>query len=156
MRGGRPSSYSQKTADIICTRLIEGESLRKICSDKDMPHIATVMRWLPKHDDFREQYARAKEEQADTIFDECLAIADQYSPEADKENPDHIARAKLRIDTRKWMAGKLRPKVYGDKMVVGGDSSLDPIKTEETGNGAAKLAAALDAIASRTSSSTDA
>lgn len=79
------------------------------------------------------QYARAREVQADKLFDECLTIADQYDATAEKleGGTDHINRARLRIDTRKWMAGKLRPKVYGDKLELAGNPDAPLIHTIE-------------------------
>lgn len=131
----------------ICVRLVEGESLRAICRDEEMPAISTVMLWLSQDEKLSEQYARAKEEQADTIFQEVLEIADTATNE-------EVNVARLKIDARKWMAGKLRPKVYGDKIAVGGDKGMDPIKTEDVGNGVAKLTAFIDAVSRRTSSDT--
>lgn len=116
MTAGRPSDYSAALADIICDRIADGESLRKICNNEEMPNKATVFRWLASHQEFSDQYAKARESQADTLFDEVLAIADQYDSAQDKIEVDHINRARLRIDARKWMAGKLRPKKYGDKL----------------------------------------
>ena len=119
---GRPSKYSTKLADDLCERLIDGESLRKICLSESMPSVATVCRWLAddKHPGFREQYARAREFQADTLFDEVLNIADT----ADEKN-EAVALARLKIDARKWMAGKLRAKKYGDKLQLDGEISLN-------------------------------
>ena len=122
MSAGRPSDFTSELADLICERIADGESLRKICNDDDMPNKATVFRWLALHKDFSDQYAKARESQADTLFDEVLAIADQYDSAADTVNPDHINRARLRIDARKWMAGKLRPKKYGEKLELSGDA----------------------------------
>ncbi len=69
------------------------------------------------------QYARAREMQADALFDEALAIADDGSGDwaVDKDGKktldhEHVQRSRLRVDTRKWAAGKLAPKRYGDKM----------------------------------------
>ena len=132
--------------DIICDRISGGESLNGICREEGMPHKVTVFRWLADDENFRNRYARARETQADALFDEVLSIAD---------TEEDTNKARVRIDARKWMAGKLRPKVYGEKVVIGGDDTLDPIKTEETGSGAAKLIAALDAIASRTTGQPD-
>jgi hypothetical protein len=73
---GRPTTYSQELADKICERLIDGESLRRISKRPGMPNASTVCRWLAAHEDFREQYARAREAQADTLADEALYIAD--------------------------------------------------------------------------------
>lgn len=93
-----------------------------------MPAPSTVCKWLAQNEAFREQYARARELQADAIFDETLDIADdatndwmeRYSKEDQslgwQLNGEHVQRSKLRIETRKWMAGKLRPKKYGEKI----------------------------------------
>lgn len=123
------TAYSDEIADRICTALAGGRSLKSICTDADMPSQASVFRWLgdERYSAFRESYARAREAQADAIFDEILDIADDAANDymerklADGSvdevvNNEHIQRSRLRIDARKWMAGKLRPKVYGDKI----------------------------------------
>lgn len=122
---GRPSDYDVSTTKIICDRLCAGESLRTICDDKDMPSTTSVFRWLAAHEEFRAQYAHAREVQADAIFEEILDIADNAKNDwmerrGDDDagwqaNGEHIQRSKLRIDARKWMAGKLAPKKYGEK-----------------------------------------
>lgn len=106
---GRPSDFTQEIADEICERLVAGESLRAICAGDHMPHVSTVCRWLARDDAFREQYAHARDAQADTLADETLQIADR----ADLDPQDR----RVRIDTRKWLAGKLKPKRYGEKVV---------------------------------------
>lgn len=132
MPAGRPTDYSEEIAKTICEKISDGKSLRKICEADDMPAKGTVFVWLSKHKEFQDQYAHAREIQADCLFDETLAIADQYDSAVEMLNPDHIQRAKLRIDTRKWIAGKLRPKVYGEKRInehSGPDGK--PIQTEQ-------------------------
>jgi methionine synthase II (cobalamin-independent) len=114
----RPSDFTQEMADHICERLSEGESLRSICNDMDFPGKTTVFRWLSTNKEFRDQYARARECQADAIADEILNIADEA---------EDAGKARVQIDARKWLAGKLRPKVYGDKLAVGGDPDGEPI-----------------------------
>lgn len=79
-----------------------------------MPGTSTVYRWLADKPEFRELYARAREDQADTLADEIIDIADQKDGEAD--TPDSVNRARLRVDARKWIASKLKPKRYGDKI----------------------------------------
>lgn len=137
---GRPSDFTQTIADIICERMSDGESLRAICSDKGMPNKATVFRWLAKDEVFRDQYAHARDEQAETLFDEILDIADdgrndwmlKRGDEDDspgwRENGESLNRSKIRIDARKWMAGKLKPKKYGEKQIIGGDPD-NPLHT---------------------------
>ncbi len=132
---GRPSGYTEAIAAEICRRIAERESLRKICADPDMPDKTTVLRWLAAEEntEFRTQYAHAREMQADTLFDEALAIADDgtndWMERLDKDgqaagwqlNGEHVQRSRLRVDTRKWAAGKLAPKKYGDKLQHTGD-----------------------------------
>ena len=130
---GRPSLYTESLAAEICRRLAEGETLRSVCRDKAMPDKATILRWLAdkKKADFREQYVYAREMQADALFDEALEIADDASGDwtEDKDGKkvvDHenIQRSRLRVDTRKWAAGKMAPKKYGDKLDLGGSIGL--------------------------------
>src|SRR5450830_1331321 len=130
---GRPTIFSQALADQICARLIEGESLRAICLDESMPSLSAVFGWLAKGErqDFAQQYARARELQAEKLFDEIIAIADDgqndtyTDPESGAVRVDHdvIARSKLRVDARKWAAAKL---------AVGGAEDLGPIQTRRS------------------------
>lgn len=124
--------FSQRIFDRICERIADGESLRSICDDKDMPHKTNVFRWLAdeENDHLRDQYARARDAQADALFDDILEIADDARndwmerkngdgvPIGWQENGEAIRRSQLRIEARKWMAGKMRPKKYGDKLDV--------------------------------------
>ena len=122
---GRPTRYTADVASTICTRLAGGESLRSICDDAAMPARSTVTGWLfdGEHEDFMDQYARAREVQAEVWADEIVSIADDSSSDVttDKDgkeivNHEHIQRSRLRVDTRKWVASKLLPKRYGDKL----------------------------------------
>jgi hypothetical protein len=108
---GRPSSYTEETAHEILEGLASGLSLVTICRDSGL-HISTVFRWLEANPDFRDKYARARESQADVLAEEILNIADDT-----KSDPDANSR-RLRADVRKWYAGKIRPKKYGDSSQV--------------------------------------
>lgn len=156
MSVGRPSDFTEEKALEICDQLANGKSLRSICQQDDMPGQTTVFRWLEAHESFRVQYAYARELQADALFDETLDIADEKANDktinADGQevvNHEAIQRARLRIDTRKWMAGKLRPKKYGERqaMELSGPEG-GPIETMEL-SGSEKLKAALETLAKR-------
>lgn len=142
---GRPSEFAQETADAICERIADGESLRSICKSDEMPACSTVFKWLAASQSFAEQYARAREAQADALFDEILDIADDGSNDwmvkngADdenlgwRENGEALRRSVLRVDARKWMAGKLRPKKYGDKLQHTDASGEGPVQIAHSG-----------------------
>lgn len=130
---GLPLMFQEEIADIILDRLAGGESLRSICRDPAMPDGSTVRKWIARNPDFSRQYAIAREEQADSIFDETLDIADSIPAEAPNEE---IQRARLRIDTRKWVAGKIRPKKYGDLLkheVTGADGGAIAMQAVNVG-----------------------
>ena len=126
---GRPSSYTQEIADQICERLAGGESLRQILRDEGMRPTGTVFRWLNDRRSFRDQYEHARDVQADVMADEITDIADDGSNdwmqrETEKGrlitviDHEHVQRSRLRVDARKWVASKLKPKKYGDRIEV--------------------------------------
>lgn len=139
----RPSKFTQAIADEICSRIADGQSLRTICDSDGMPDKATILRWLAdeeKHKAFRDQYACAREAQADKYAEEIIEIADDGSNDTYKDDEgnvrvDHdvVARSRLRVDARKWYASKLAPKKYGDKVetTLRGDRD-NPIESRVT------------------------
>ncbi|MDR5772092.1 MULTISPECIES: terminase small subunit protein [unclassified Caballeronia] len=116
------STYTPDLAAEICKRIALGDSLRTICDLDSMPDQTTVYRWLREREDFRQQYARAREDQAEHYLDEIITISDDSSRDTihgedrDMPNSEWIARSRLRVDARKWAMSKLAPKKYGDKL----------------------------------------
>ena len=114
--------FTQEAADRICDLVAEGASLRAACRLPDQPSASTVFKWLSEQPAFAEQYARACEARAETMFEEMLDIADESAfdtiqgENGDRANTEWISRSKLRVDTRKWMLSKMQPKKYGDKI----------------------------------------
>jgi hypothetical protein len=108
---GRPSKYTDELAEVICTRIADGESLRRICRDADMPDKETIRRWRGENEAFRARYARAREDAADSYADRMLAYCDDF------ETADSITRVqglKEASQNLRWLAGVTKPKVYGD------------------------------------------
>lgn len=122
----RPTVFDQVMFDDICERLADGESLRSICRDENMPRKSAVFRWLKAFPDAADQYTRAREAQADALADEIVDIADNGAADFSEDgafNSEAVQRARLRVDARKWVASKLKPKVYGDSMTHKGDAA---------------------------------
>lgn len=121
----RPSSYNHEIADEICNQMAQGKSLRQVCEADGMPAYQTVLRWADQHDAFRDQYARAREAMFDWIAHEIIKISDDASGDYFVEDrngvsvvvPDHarVQRARLQVDSRKWLLSKVAPRKYGDK-----------------------------------------
>lgn len=128
---GRPTKFTIDLGTKICKRIAEGESLRHICRDEDMPNRSTVHLWLldVEMKAFSDQYEIAVNVRAEGMFEEILDIADDGSNDIETrtdingdeyEVPNHefIQRSRLRVDTRKWFLSKVMPKKFGDKVDV--------------------------------------
>jgi hypothetical protein len=127
----RPGSieYDPVLAEEILERLADGDSLASICHDEGMPDERSVRRWARNHGEFGDQYAIARRLGYEKRADELLEIADDASADwIETENGNrildnvHVNRARLMIDTRKWLLSKMLPKVYGDHLTVAGDA----------------------------------
>lgn len=96
-----------------------------------MPEPATIYRWLSADKEFCNRYTRAREDQADTLADQIIEIADDCSrdtisdDDGERANTEWINRSRLRVDARKWIAAKLKPKKYGD--AIDHKVSVNPI-----------------------------
>jgi hypothetical protein len=97
--------YTDDLAATICEHIADGMSLKEVCDLAGMPSRAIAYKWLTAHAEFSAMYARARDERADLIADEIVSIADN--------DPDP-ARARVRIDARKWWAARVNPKKYGE------------------------------------------
>ena len=118
-KNGRPTKYSQELASTICAELAIGKSLRTVVKEDGMPSMSTVFNWLSSNKSFLEQYEKAKAESADALVEDMLYIAEEKPILVDEKGVEKIdsagvARNRLRVDTRKWVASKLKPKKYGD------------------------------------------
>jgi hypothetical protein len=138
MPAGRPTIFNKELADTVCARIAEGESLRSICADPEMPSVSSIIRWLLDEDkkEFWVQYAHARAAQAELMFDELLEIADDGSNDYmtivkgsetyNVEDREVTNRSKLRVDTRKWYLSKVLPKKFGDKLDLTSDGKALP------------------------------
>ncbi len=130
-------AYSKEEEDrvfnIICDRIIEGESVKTILKDEEMPSSRTFWKWLNNDENKVNQYAHAKELYAAGVFEDIILISDGTDDdiiidEDGNKNVNHnvIQRDRLRIDARKWALSKTVPKKYGDKIdITSGDKPLD-------------------------------
>jgi hypothetical protein len=135
-KGGRPTTYNQEIAKAICRKIsTSSKGIRKICKENDgFPNPDTIFEWMLDHPEFSEQYTQAKRTQVQYLIDEIIEISDNSEKDTTKNedgkticNMEYINRCRLRIDTRKWIACKLAPKLYGDKV----NHEVNMIKPED-------------------------
>ena len=98
--------WDEAVAAEFLARVEDGRGLREVCAERDMPVHATVLRWIKERPEFEAAYRRAREAQADRLFDLAWRIACEATP-------GEVELARLKIQTLKWRVGKLAPRVYG-------------------------------------------
>lgn len=146
--GGRPTKFTKELAARICLAIVtSSRGIRKICEENEgFPSPETIYRWIFNDEEFRQQYARAKEAQCQVLADEIIDIADtpklgsvttvtgvksnskkKVKPRIEEQRISDMTRHRqLQVDARKWTLSKLMPRVYGDKLEV--LSPDDPVK----------------------------
>ena len=123
-----PTVYSEQIAQEICHAIASStKGIGRLCKENaHWPDRSQIYRWCFMHASFRDLYAHAKAMQVDWLVEEALEIAydgsgDTYIDEkSGNERCDNewVARSRLKVDTIKWYASKLAPKIYGDKAVT--------------------------------------
>ena len=137
---GRPGLYTLALGAKICELIAAGKSVKDICKLPGMASETVIYEWLAKDGDFAELYTHARARQADLYAAQIVEIADEDC--AMVQHPDGesgevavvfdsvaVQRNRLRVDARKWVASKLAPKKYSEKVAIGGADDLPAIKS---------------------------
>lgn len=123
---GRPSSYTEELGDEICRRLAEGESLRSICRDDEMPTKSTVLLWVVdgKHEHFSDQYRRAREAAGYSHADEIVDLVREL-----REGSLDANVARVMAGNLQWAAERMAPKSHSPRQELtgaGGEALTPP------------------------------
>ena len=98
----------------VFERIMAGRTVASIQKEINIGH-RIFYSWLhggPKatRDETRwARYQEARRIASDTLAEETLQIADECA------SPEEVGIAKLKIDTRKWLAGAMNPETYGNR-----------------------------------------
>jgi len=142
----RPPTTAQRLdaigIEVICEKVAECVTLQRIADEVGISK-GSLIAWLAKYSD---QYARARDAQADKLAEDILAIADKGGVEPVMVNGvplmidgklvmavsnAAVQQARLRVDARKWLAGKMSPKKYGDRLNLDADVKVTEIPDEK-------------------------
>ncbi len=144
----KPTRYSRALAERICAELASGRTLKDVCSDDGLPPYRRVWTWAKE--DFRgfaTPYRQAREIGYHIMVDDMLEIADDSRNDfvarrrADGRTEmvvdhDHIARVRIRLDTRRWLLSRALPRLSGDRP--------DPIAAPDAGDSVLRLMKEID------------
>jgi hypothetical protein len=127
MNRAKPTTYSHEVADRLLGEIAEGRSLKSLCKEPWAPTGKSVFQWMRDDPEFASRYTTAKEEAAECFAEDMLEIADR-----DDLDPND---KRVRVDTRKWIAAKLKPKKYGDRQQIDvGAASTAAASPEDVAN----------------------
>ena len=131
LKGGRPKVLTEADYDRVLEGLMDGRSLTEVCRKPGLPCVKTILkRVVDERSGFGEAYARAREVGLLQMEDELLQLSDGAGQ--DEKDPKlanaAVQRARLQVDTRKWVMSKQNPRRYGDRVIVGGDADSAPIQ----------------------------
>lgn len=115
----------EETFNYIIGKIKQGNSLRSVLREKGTPESHTFYKWIDNDESKLLHYVRACKDRADYIFEDILNICDKTDDDiiVDEDgneitNHNVIQRDRLRVDSRKWMLGKMNPKKYGDASLL--------------------------------------
>ena len=119
---GRPKCYSHKLSQAFLDRWMAGDSIRTICSERNMPASSTLFSWIASNegavngvDGFSTRYARAREVKCLLILDEIEDLADDaflhaHGKPGTGEAGAKVQAIKIKIDVLKWKLSKILPE----------------------------------------------
>ena len=120
---GPPSAYSDAVGEAICRRIAHGEALVDICRDPRLPSHVTVNAWARRDPAFAYMLEVAREQQAQLKLDLAWKIARDATPTS-------LGVARLQIQTLRWQAARLAPRVFGEGVRPPGAHPMEQIRED--------------------------
>ena len=118
----RPRAYSEALWDGLLNDVAHGKAFTSALRDcAGSPSYPAAKRMLAADPALNARYRAALEDRADSLVDEMLGLADTQIPDelGGAERGAWIAHLKIKLDTRRYLASKLWPKQYGERLEVG-------------------------------------
>jgi len=131
---GRPVEYNHLIAHAILWEIADGRPISSFRRDNKYPAVSTIYLWAQQYPEFSDGLVRAQQTAAHILATEGLEIADDASNDHIDGMPNNAAvnRSRLRIEQRRWLAGKYLPSVYADKQLHTGPDGSSPVQIEHT------------------------
>jgi hypothetical protein len=140
-RRGRPTKKTPELLERFCALVANGSPAITACRRLGIGYTA-LCQWRREDPEFATAYARAREDRAELLADEIIALADA----AQGLDSAGVQACRLRVDARKWAAAKLLPRVYGDRIEHVGEADrvalpvpISPMKIAVSAHGFDRL-----------------
>jgi len=117
-KGGRPTKYTTLLGEEICSAIASSELglIHLVQQNPHWPDRATIFTWRRVNDEFRDLYTKAKEDQCEVVVEYMQEVMNEPHKWVDENgnNRTDVPMLRLKMDTMKWHAAKLKPKKFGD------------------------------------------
>jgi hypothetical protein len=122
-------TYNDALAQEICERVSAGELLILICDEENMPTVRKAYQWLKEHTEFQQLYNASIQDRLSIFEEQIIAISDDVSRDfktiikkggATKRvpDPDQVARARLRVETRIKYLRAFKPQRWAEQSTL--------------------------------------
>ena len=119
-KSGRPSSYTKALGEEIAGAIASSELglIHLVNLNPHWPDRATIFTWRRTNPEFGNLYTKAKEDQTEVVVEYMQEVMNEPHKFVDQETGAtkvDVPMLRLKMDTMKWHASKLKPKKFGDK-----------------------------------------
>ena len=119
---GRPALFPAEHVvwQNILRGISEGKSLSSTLRAEGMPSYSLARQMIKNNPEFRAAYEKAVEDRADRLAEEIIELSDKELPDGLEGSMASawVQQKRLQVEARKWVAAKLKPKTYGDRIDV--------------------------------------
>lgn len=124
MPAGRPTDYTPEIAEAVCSWISGGQSLRAFCRQPETPDVTTVCRWIVRHEEFRQQYAQAREAAGYAHGDGIIEVVEML-----REGIVDPQTGKAMMDGLKWAAERMAPKAHSQRQEIDHTTAGDKLES---------------------------
>jgi hypothetical protein len=117
----RTWQFSQAMADLVCSKVLAGKALTKVCEEPGIPGYHIVSHWRRNNPDFSEQLDQAMSDRAEVYHDMIMEVVHELDMAAEK---DLVQASRAKIEALKWMAEVGNKSRFGKKETVGGNVNV--------------------------------
>jgi hypothetical protein len=132
--------YSKELFDTICERLAAGESVASICRSEGMPERKSFYQWVRRDPEAKQAYLEACALRSLVYAEQIMDIVENLS---DEPTSAQVNKARLQVDSIKWVSSRLQPRIYGDQRAEAGADNEVPLSREQVEDSLISIAAAL-------------
>ena len=125
--GRPPIIFTNEIGERICALVATSHTgmVELLKRNPELPSRQTIYEWAYHNKDFGDKLRIARALQTDALMQEMIDQSDVV-----EEDESALARVRLTMQIRSWMASRLNPEVYGSKTTITDEKGKDMVREE--------------------------